>query len=235
MNRQAKQECMQCDRNRDFLRIVEKMIGAIVSEENIQQQIAEELSRIMNLERCVIFRVYQKTVAQTCEIIAGTPKNEHEIGFYDSLVEHPDLQEVCVKREIMHVKNPRENQFTRYFKFIIEQKNINEILYLPLIINPATKKVRGIIVLDALEDNYFSDDDIDFCSCIGQLISMTLNREEVLHQKWRDRLLNPTVGLGGFAQRISSKADQILTAVTEIRDASHKIEAMFSEDEGKSL
>jgi len=223
------------DRNRDFLRIVEKMIGAIVGEENIQQQIAEEFSLIMGLERCVVFRIHQINERQLCEIVAGTPKSEHQIGFSDPLDKHPDLLEVFNKHEIMHVVNPQESQFTSYFSYIIEQKKINEILYLPLTIGPVTKKVRGIIVLDAVDTKAFSEEDIDFCSCIGQLISMTLNREEMLHQKWRDRLLNPTVGLGGFAQRISSKADQILMAVKEIKDVSTRIEALFEEDESKSF
>src|SRR5512136_2787897 len=93
--------CHTCGRNRDLLRIVEKMIGAIVGEENIQQQIAEEFSLIMGLERCVVFRVHQTNESQVCEIVAGTPKSEHQIGFSDSLDKHPDLLEVFNKHEVM--------------------------------------------------------------------------------------------------------------------------------------
>jgi GAF domain-containing protein len=227
--------CKNCDRNRHFLRIVEKIIGAIVAEENIQQQIAEELAQIMGLERCVIFRVYhQMATGHLCQIVAGTPIGEHGVGFVDLLASHPDLQEVYTNREPMHVTKPLESQYTSYFHYIIEQKKISEILYLPLITGSSKKKVRGIIVLDAVE-MIFDEGDIDFCVSIGRLISMTLDREEVLYEKWRDRLLNPTVGLGGFAQRITGKADQILSAVSEIRSVSNYIETMFVEDQAKVL
>jgi hypothetical protein len=234
VNKNGSNGCKKCNRNKDFLRIVEKMIGAIVGEENIQQHIAEELSLIMGLERSVVFRVYNSPNGQMCKIVAGTPISEHRLDFLDSLEKHPDLGEVCQRHQIMHVTNPAENEFTSYFRSIIEEKSINEILYLPLNIGTAIKRVRGIIVLDAV-GQIFSEEDIDFCSCIAQLISMTLDREEVLHEKWRDRLLNPTVGLGGFAQMISSRADQISLAVREIKAVSNRIETMFQEDESNGF
>jgi len=219
----------KCDRN--LLKIVKKMIGAIVENKNILQEVVEELALILDVERCVTFKIYQgESKVCLCKIVAGTPIDGHKIGLKDPLSEHHDLEMVFKSKELELIKDPLVNPHTRYFKDIIKEKKINQILYIPLITSAKVEVVRGVIVIDVLGEGIFSEDEISFCRCIGELISMTINREEYLKQKWKDRILNPAVSLGGFARHVVEDARKIGEAAKIIIDSTDKIEEQFKED-----
>ena len=234
-----KWECKQCHRYGDILRVMEKMDRRVDGDEDIQQQIQgmiEELCAIMDLERCVVFRLYKEGEEHWSEEFARNPKSESELEPKKiALREKPDVEHVFQTQQIMHVVNPREHELTRYFHEIVEEKNINEILYLPLAIGPSAKKVRGIIILDAVGDVVFGQEEKDFCAFIGELISRKLHQEEIRDEQENDRIRNRTMGLGGFTRRILMNAKKILEEAEIIAGEVQQLESLVDQNRKKRL
>lgn len=232
-------KCKQCHRYEDILRIMEKMDRRVEGDEDVQQQIQgmiEELCTIVEVERCVVFRLYREDGEYWSEEFARNPKSEREAESKKILLcEKPDVLHVFETRQIMHVTNPRENQLTSYFHGIVEEKDINQILYLPLTIGPSTKKVRGIIVLDAVGKVVFDQEDTDFCAFIGELISRKLHQEDIRDEQENDRIRNRTMGLGGFTRRILANAKKILEEAEIIAGEVQQLEASVNQRNKKRL
>ena len=56
---------------------------------NVKQDVIEELSRIIGVERCVMFGIGQEQIDGqahiSCEIVAGVPLNEYESKLHQKL------------------------------------------------------------------------------------------------------------------------------------------------------
>lgn len=234
-----KWECKQCHRYSDILRVMEKMDRNVEGDDDIQEQIQgmiEELCAIMDLERCVVFRLYKENDAYWSEEFARNPKCECEGELKRiPLSEKPDVLRVFEMRDILHIVNPHDNPLTVHFHEIVERKSINEILYLPLTIGSSTKKVRGVIVLDAVGNIVFGQEEKDFCAFIGELISRKLHQEEIRDEQENDRIRNRTMGLGGFTRRILRNAKKILEEAEIIAGEVQKLEGLVDQNNKRRL
>lgn len=217
--------CLEC--SRVPLRLMEVTLGAIVENKDILQALVEEVRSLLDADRCVYFKIFYDGAKNeyACRRVAGVPIDGHEVMLKnDSLANHRDLNKVFAEKEILHVKDPLTNELTAYFKdAVIVPKGINQILYIPVIVGKEVEIVRGIIVIDSVGQKVFSEQNVAQCPCIGKAISLTANREDFLHQRWRDRILNHTVSLGAYAKKIKAAADVI-------SDAVEKVEKQFEED-----
>jgi signal transduction protein with GAF and PtsI domain len=186
-----------------LLLLLEAMLDAIFREKSIYQLIVEKISRILNVERCVVFLIYPDSHGEQgvlCEIIAGTPEGEHGIGDVRSIDKHDDLVVVLEKGCIINNTNPEQNKNTKYFIETITRKKISNILYIPIILKSG--RMVGIIVVDALEGRKFNDEEIEFCYYAGRLISAIINEGEQFIGRMRDLFFNRIVSVGGNLSRL---------------------------------
>ena len=201
--------CNSCARSRELLRFGNIAIGDIFGTDNIQT-IADAVSQSLVCPRCVVFRIkYPSPGMRHCYLIAGTPKGEHDLTHNTPIEEKPDILSVCEKGDILLIENPKENELTRHFIGQIYQKNVNQILYIPLTFGFKTRKVRAVIVLDAVDNMVFSEAAMDMCYIIGQFISLILNFEDYRNLKESDEFGGPITGVIGLAKRVLSAIEQL--------------------------
>jgi len=211
---------------RAILGITKTLVGSIINKIPIQQQIVQKLSEILNVQRCVIFKLSDDGVSDDIEITAGVPIEEHGIGLRESICKHPDIQEAIRRRKIMVITDPKDSPFTAQFKQVIDQKSIAQILYLPLI-SELNGKTIGVIVIDAVgEKSGFEYEEIEFCTEVGELISLIIDREEILVEQMRDLIINKIVALGGFAVRLNRLTKEFALDAQAIMDEIKKIEKL---------
>lgn len=216
-----------------LLEITKTLVGSIINKVPIQQQMVQKLSQILDVKRCVVFKIFsQNSGEEWCEITAGV--GGHGLGLREPIVKHPDLEEIIKIKKILVITDPKENPLTSHFRAIIEKENITQILYLPLISELEAKleaKTIGIIVIDATgEKQEFSPDEIEFCAEVGELISLIIGQEEILIQEMRDEILNRIVPLGGFARRIDKLTKEFSSNVKIIIEETQRVEEMFPKE-----
>lgn len=223
------------DLSKGCFKISKDVILAIFDGKPIQQVIVERLSKILNAQRCVIFIISADNEGTYCEMTVGVPADEHGFGLKEIInsEKHPDIWEVVWGKAVLHIKDPELNPLTAHLTEIVRQKNISEILYIPLVIkiafeaeNKDPKAIRmsneksiGVIVIDALDGRKFSEEEVEFCAEVGQLLSLIINQEEIFIQKARDRSIGSIVSLGAFAKRIRDEAEVIIKNVAEIEES----------------
>jgi GAF domain-containing protein len=206
------------------------MVGSIINKVPILQQLTKKLTEIVGVKHCVVFKIIDG-IANDCviEIAAGVPIEEHGIGLKEPLSKHPDIAEALRSGTTMRIKSPEVSPLTSYFNGIIKKRNINEILYIP-IISKLNGKTVGMIVIDAVgEKGEFSDEEIEFCSEVGELISLLIGREEILFQQMRDEIINRIAALGGFIDRMNKLAKNLDENARTVLDEIKKIENIFKE------
>src|SRR4030042_2785248 len=213
---------------RAILEIATTMVGSIINKIPILQQLTQKLSEILEVQRCVIFKIIDDNpAAGLVEITAGVPVEEHGIGLKEPLINHPDIAEALKSGTTMRIKNPEASSLTSYFRGIIKKKGMKEILYTPIISNLNGKTV-GMIVIDAVgEKAEFSKEEEDFCSEVGELIARLIEREDILIQQMRDMIINRIAALGGFIGRMNKLAQNIDESARMILDEFKKIEDIF--------
>ena len=108
----------------------------------ISARAAEQIARNLQIERCTIYRIFDKDGQLWCEITGGIPAADHGIGLKEELNKHPDIQAVVNSQEISIVDNPKDSPLTLHFRAIVRSRSINQILYIPV-----TKKI--VIAIDA--------------------------------------------------------------------------------------
>jgi transcriptional regulator with GAF, ATPase, and Fis domain len=206
---------------KSILEIAKTLVGSIINKTPIQKQIVKKLSEILNVERCVIFMINSENCI---EIVAGVPEGEHGIGFKQEISKHPDIEEAVRKRKVFIINDPKSSPLTYHFRNIIEQKEINQILYLPLV-SEITGKTIGVIVLDATKDKLrFDPEEIEFCSEVLELISLIVDREEILIEQMRDLIINRITALGGFANRLNKLSQEFSRNVNIILEEIKRLE-----------
>ena len=220
-----------------FLRITKAMILALRNgltdpSERIKQNIIEELAEILGAERCVIFKIARNeidgTAKEFCELIAGVPLEEYEADLCkkEPLEIHSDIKAAINNGGMLLIKDPRNDKRTNYFKGIVERKNISEILYVPLFVEEDGQPV-GVIVVDAVQEKTFNEDEILFCSEVAELVSLLLGQESVILQHFRDEIINKLVPLGGFAKRLRDNLQTTLNYIDIIHSQAVEISSML--------
>jgi transcriptional regulator with GAF, ATPase, and Fis domain len=210
---------------RAILEVAKTLVGSIISKVPIQQEVVQKLSEILGVRRCAIFKIDRGEADKTyIEITAGVPTEEHGIGLREEISKHPDIEEAVKGKKVMVISDPKNSPLTSYFREIVEKKEINQILYLPLI-SELTNKVIGVIVIDAVkEKTQFDPEEIEFCSQVGELISLIVDREEILIEQMRDLIINRITALGGFAKRLNKLTQEFSRDVKIILEEIEKLE-----------
>jgi GAF domain-containing protein len=220
-----------------FLKITKALIlglrnGLTDPSACIKQNIIEELAGIMGVERCVLFRIYQEEIdgrcTEFCEIAAGVPPEEYgpEFRARTPLDAHPDVKAAVGNGGILVIRDPRSDDRTAYFRGMVEKKDVSEIAYVPLFIEEYRRAV-GVIVLDAVHERRFTEDETLFCSEVAELVSLLLEQERVMLQHLRDAIINKVVPLGGFARRLRENLQTTLDYIGIIQEGAVEICAIL--------
>ncbi|MBI4709414.1 MAG: GAF domain-containing protein [Candidatus Portnoybacteria bacterium] len=203
---------------------IAKVIIADYSFERIPFGVVDAIALALEAERCTIYRIFHRDGERNglcCEISAGTPPKEHGIGLCESLSQHPDIGRVFREKIPITIDSPKNDPLTRHFWDMVSKKNINQILYVPIL----NQEVHGVIVLDATgEKEYFRPEEIDFCCQAANLIALIIDRDKFFHQglnELRDDVLNRLTVLAGFTRRTS----EYMKIITE---GAQEIESLFS-------
>lgn len=182
-------------------------------ENPIQQRTVEKLAEVLEIKSCIIFRIFIK-ISDTekkkhCKLIAGVPLEDHTIGYEGDLEKHPDIEDATKMREkFLVITNPKDDGRCSYFKEIIENKQITEILYIPLCAEmKGDKRVEGVIVIDKMLNNgkQFDEEEIEFCCQVAEFLATIITIEQGILDYAKDKLLNPIVSIGGFLKHVEEK------------------------------
>ena len=198
----------------------------------MKQNIIEELAAVLEVQRCVIFKIGEEDVdgspMEFCEIAAGVPVEEYGPDFRgkSALDTHPDVEAAVQKGKVLVIKHPLSDERTAYFRGIIEKKDVSEIAYIPLFVEGDCRSA-GVIVFDALHGRSFSDDEIDFCSEVAELLGLLLGQERIMLQHFRDAIINKVVPLGGFARRLQENLRTTLDYIEIIRKEAIEIDCIL--------
>ena len=220
-----------------FLQITKALIlgmrnGLTDPSASMKQNIIEELAEVLKVQRCVIFKIGEEDVdgspMEFCEIAAGVPVEEYGPDFRgkSALDTHPDVEAAVRKGKVLVIKHPLSDERTGYFRGIIEKKEVSEIAYIPLFVEGDTRSA-GVIVFDALHGRSFSDDEIDFCSEVAELLGLLLGQERIMLQHFRDAIINKVVPLGGFARRLQENLRTTLDYIEIIRKEAIEIDCIL--------
>jgi len=220
-----------------FLQITKALIlgmrnGLTDPSASMKQNIIEELAEVLKVQRCVIFKIGEEDVdgspMEFCEIAAGVPVEEYGPDFRgkSALDTHPDVEAAVRKGKVLVIKHPLSDERTGYFRGIIEKKEVSEIAYIPLFVEGDTRSA-GVIVFDALHGRSFSEDEIDFCSEVAELLGLLLGQERIMLQHFRDAIINKVVPLGGFARRLQENLRTTLDYIEIIRKEAIEIDCIL--------
>jgi GAF domain-containing protein len=222
---------------RVFLQITKSLIlgmrnGLTNPSASMKQNITEELAAALGVERCVIFKIGRQESdglsRGLCEIAAGVPLEEYGPNFGDKFLldAHPDIKGALENGRVLVIKHPESDERTAYFKDMIAKKRISEIVYVPLLIEEESTSA-GVIVLDAVRGRRFSQDEIEFCSEVAELLSLLLGQERIMLQHFRDAIINRVVPLGGFATRLQENLRITLDYIEIIRKEAIEIDKIL--------
>ena len=198
----------------------------------MKQNIIEELAAVLGVQRCVIFKIGEEDAdgspIEFCEIAAGVPVEEYGPDFRgkSALDAHPDVEAAVRKAKVLVIKQPLSDERTAYFRGIIEKKDVSEIAYIPLFVEGDSRSA-GVIVFDAVHGRAFSDDEIDFCSEVAELLGLLLGQERIMLQHFRDAIINKVVPLGGFARRLQENLRTTLNYIEIIRKEAIEIDCIL--------
>jgi GAF domain-containing protein len=198
----------------------------------MKQNIIEELAAVLGVERCVIFKIGREEVDGTprefCEIAVGVPVEEYGPDFRGKapLEAHPDIKGAVQNGKVLVIKHPLSDERTAYFRGIIEEKDVSEIVYIPLFIEENCGPA-GVIVFDSVHGRAFSEDEIEFCSEVAELLSLLLGQERIVLQHFRDAIINKVVPLGGFARRLHENLRTTLDYIEIIRKEATEIDCIL--------
>lgn len=205
-------------------------------ENPIQQRIVEKLAEVLEIKSCIIFRTFNK-ISNTekkkyCKLIAGVPLEDHTIGYESDVKEHPDIEDATkTKEKFLVITNPRDDKRCSYFKEIIENKKITEILYIPLRteIN-GDRRAEGVIVIDKMHDGkQFDEEEIEFCCQVAEFLATIITIEQGILDYTRDKLLNPIVSVGGFLRHVEGLLTVFQEKIRIIHEDVEKIENQLKE------
>lgn len=206
-------------------------------ENPIQQKIVEKLTEVLEIKSCIIFRLFSKFEDKGityCKITAGVPIENHTIGHESDLVNHPDIAKIVnIQEKYLIISNPLENSLCTYFKGIIEEKRITEILYIPLRTEiDGEKKTEGVIVIDKMENDgrVFDYEEIEFCCQVGEWLATIINIEQEILDNLRDKILNPLVITRAFIKRIGNSIKLVQEHLKIVDEDMQKLEQSLKKE-----
>lgn len=180
--------------------------------EEMFDYLINKINATLETERCAIFRISPDI--QMAELVAGKPAEEHGLGMKFSFDDLAALKEAVEGQSYLLIEQPRQDERTKGSRELIYFKNINAMLFVPLLIRG---DVLGVFVADATGGKKgFNQEEIAFCLVLSNLISLLLLRDK-MHQEMEarktleilgqaaaeaaHRMKNPLVAIGGFADR----------------------------------
>jgi len=194
--------------HRAILKVIKTIIEGNTFGE-ISARAAEQITRNLQIERCTIYRIFDKDGQRWCEIAAGVPVGDHGIGLKEKLNKHPDIQDVVDSQEITIDYNPNESPLALHFRAIVRSRQINQILYIPV-----TKEI--VIAIDASKEKInFVAEEIEFCSDVGQILALVFKRIQTDLQEWRHVTINPVTSIGISVKRISERISELVRILNE--------------------
>ncbi len=159
----------------DCYKIMGALVRCILGRQPLEPVIIENFHQLA--DHCVLFEIYRRNGVLVCEIVAGVPEDEHKIGLIDPLEKHPDIEEAVRLKEMTIIFNPDQHPLTQYFSGIIREKNIRQIVYLPLLVKDS---VVGVIVIDFCGEKSLEKEQLDYYFReLKELISKVLSSEFV--------------------------------------------------------
>ncbi len=220
-----------------FLQITKAMIlglrnGLADPCVKIKQIILKELAEILGAERCVLFKIVCEgtngTFNESCEIIAGVPAEEYlaQPGNKEPLKTHPDIGAAITNGGTLLIKHPHTDNRTAYFEGMIIKKDVSQILYIPIYVEEGGRAVE-VIVIDGIHGKEFDEDEILFCSEVGELISLLVGQESAILQHFRDEIVNKIVPLSGFTRRMRANMQATLDYLEIIHKEAEEIDKML--------
>jgi GAF domain-containing protein len=199
---------------------------------HIKQSIMKELAEILGVERCVLFKIAREEsegrVEESCEITAGVPVEEYLSlpCSKEPLNAHPDIEAAVRNGTTLLIKDPHTNGRTAYFEAMIKKKSVSQILYLPIFTRESGMAV-GVIVIDAVKGKEFDEDEILFCSEVGELISLLIGQESAILQRFRDEIVNKIVPLSGYTRRLRENMVTTLNYLEIIHKEAEEIDKIL--------
>ena len=226
-----------------FLQITKAMIlglknSLVDPRVKIKQSILKELAEVLGVERCVLFKIACEgtngTFNESCEIIAGVPAEEYlaQPGNKEPLEAHPDIGAAVTNGRTLLIKDPHTDNRTAYFEDIIIKKDVSQILYIPIYVEEGGRAV-GVIVIDGIHGKEFDEDEILFCSEVGELISLLVGQESAILQHFRDEIVNKIVPLSGFTRRMRENMQATLDYLEIIHKEAEEIDKILPKTLGE--
>ena len=198
----------------------------------IKQTILKELAEILQVERCVLFKISCErdngTFNESCKIIAGVPTEEYlgALNGKEPLTAHPDVEAALKNGRTLLIKEPHTDNRTAYFGDMITKKNVSQILYIPIYVEEGGEAVE-VIVIDAVQARKFDEDEILFCSEVAELIGLLVGQESVILQHFRDKIVNRIVPLSGFTRRMRENMEATLNYLEIIHNEAEEIDKIL--------
>jgi len=234
-----------------LLEIAQKIGNISAHQEILVQNMLEILNVLcscLKVKRVTFWQIFDSD----CKIIVGIPVEAHGIGQRDLISSHPDIEYIINSKNSIHlVEDPEINPLTAYFLKIIEQNEINAILYVLIL-----GEIEGVIVVDAVnEKKIFRYEEIELCQVAGKLITARIvSYDFFLETLWneinwiclqdlRHQLMNPAQVIGGFGKMIAKEIkkaneegrtvtlleqEKLLRQAEAIEKEARKIEKIFS-------
>lgn len=176
--------------------------------------IVKEVSEHLEIPRCLIYRIQKRDKVPWCEIVAGVPNGEHEIGLSNPLSKHPDIEATVEKKQIIEISELIGDERTKHLRLIIEKKKINSILEVPII---SKKEAIGVIVLDATQEKEgFSAEEKSFCYDVSRIVGCLFDHERKQVEELEDRIFNPSTSLAGLASRYLESVANVYEAAIDV-------------------
>lgn len=204
--------------SREKLEVLVKLLEKIgkLKLPQILDFLVKEVVASLKIERCSIFKI--STGLEKANLVAGEPPDGHGLGMSFNLDELKAIKEVVMTKEYLLISDPKNDERVATSRPLIYDKNINAILFIPLI---TRDEVIGVIVVDTVgEKKDFSQEEIYFCLNVSNLVSLLLERDMILGREAEretlailgqaaaeaaHRIRHPLVIIGGFARRLVEK------------------------------
>jgi diguanylate cyclase (GGDEF)-like protein len=140
-------------------------IGTILELEKISRIYLRELIDMVGCNGCAIIRIDEDKARILAE--RGFSKTFGEKEF---LTDMPAIKNIVDKKEGIFTRNVLSSPFASY---VPHGCSINSLICTPIVVN---NDVRGIIYLDSLKKNAFSEEDMEFTELLAKEMSISLKQ-----------------------------------------------------------
>lgn len=220
------------DEGRAMLGIARILLDRMANKLPVLQWLAEDIAEVLDVGRCVIFKCIHAVDGIQIQIAAGVPIEEHGVGLTEPIKLHPDIEESVRFGKVMVIHDPHDSPLTKYFRSMIRQKSIAEILYVPV---RSSGIITGVIVIDAVGAKVFTEDEIQSCGDFSELIALLIDHEEIKTRYEQDLFGNSTTVLGGFTARQKKQILEIQDLLKALRGQVQEAPKTISEEKASEM